>query len=46
MLFEGLYHPPNITPDGMRGRGGEGRGGKGSVGHFAEVINFDWVFGT
>ena len=25
MLFEGLYHPPNMTPDGMRGRGGEGR---------------------
>ena len=38
MLFEGLYHPPNMTPDGMRGRGGEGRE-KGSVGHFAEVIN-------
>lgn len=25
MLFEGLYHPPYMTPDGMRGRGGEGR---------------------
>ena len=27
MLFEGLYHPLYMTPDGMRGkgRGGEGR---------------------
>ena len=32
MLFEGLYHPPNMTPDGMRGRGGEGRGGEGRGG--------------
>ena len=33
MLFEGLYHPPNMTPDGMRGRGGEGRGeGRGGEG--------------
>ena len=32
VLFEGLYHPPNMTPDGMRGRGGEGRGGEGRRG--------------
>ena len=32
MLFEGLYHPPYMTPDGMRGRGGEGRGGEGRGG--------------
>ena len=50
MLFEGLYHPPNMTPDGMRGRGGEGREGKrwtlrGSH-QYTLMINFDWVFGT
>ena len=54
MLFEGLYHPPYMTPDGMRGRGGEGRGGeregkrwtlRGSH-QYTLMINFDWVFGT
>ena len=47
MLFEGLYHPPNMTPDGMRGRGGEREGKRWTLRgshQYTLMINFDWVF--
>ena len=49
MLFEGLYHPPNMTPDGMRERGGEREGKRWTLRgshQYTLMINFDWVFGT